>query len=55
MEHVYSLSLPDRRAVTIAPEEHLGYRWLAWREAAAACFSWSNREAILDLPRRLGR
>jgi dATP pyrophosphohydrolase len=55
MEHVYSLPLPERRAVTIAPEEHLGYRWLAWREAAEACFSWSNREAILDLPRRLGR
>ena len=53
-EHVYSLCLPERSAVTIAPGEHLGHRWLPWREAAAACFSWSNRDAILELPRRLG-
>jgi dATP pyrophosphohydrolase len=51
-EHVYSICLPERSAVTIAPEEHLGHRWLPWQEAAQACFSWSNRDAILDLPRR---
>jgi len=44
-EHVFSLCLPEQAAVTIAPDEHLGYRWLPWREAAAACFSWSNRDA----------
>ena len=54
-EHVFSLCLPERAAVTIAPDEHLGYRWLPWREAAAACFSWSNRDAILELPQRLAR
>jgi len=52
-EHVFSLCLPERAAVTIAPDEHLAYRWLPWQEAAAACFSWSNRDAILELPRRL--
>ncbi len=52
IEHVFSLRLPDRVAVTVAPDEHLGYRWLPWREAAAACFSWSNRDAILELPNR---
>jgi len=52
-EHVYSLCLPGQITVTTAPEEHLGYRWLPWREAAAACFSWSNRDAILELPQRL--
>jgi len=52
-EHVFSLCLPEQAAVTIAPDEHLGYRWLPWREAAAACFSWSNRDAILELPQRL--
>lgn len=52
LEHVFSLCLPEPRAVTVAPEEHLGYRWLPWREAAAACFSWSNRDAILALPQR---
>ena len=52
-EHVFSLCLPEQRAVTIARDEHLAYRWLPWQEAAQACFSWSNRDAILDLPRRL--
>ncbi|MCF8199817.1 MAG: dihydroneopterin triphosphate diphosphatase [Sulfuritalea sp.] len=52
IEHVFSLRLPDRVAVTVAPDEHLAYRWLPWREAAAACFSWSNRDAILELPNR---
>ena len=48
-EHVYSLCIPAEIPVAIAPEEHLAYRWLPWREAAAACFSWSNRDAILML------
>jgi dATP pyrophosphohydrolase len=51
-EHVYSLCVPQKGLVSIAPDEHLAYRWLPWREAAAACFSWSNRDAILELPRR---
>lgn len=51
-EHVFSLCLPEPRTISVAPEEHLGYRWLPWREAAAACFSWSNRDAILALPQR---
>lgn len=53
-EHVFSLCVPDGCPVTVAQAEHLGYRWLPWREAAAACFSWSNRDAILALPKRLG-
>jgi dATP pyrophosphohydrolase len=53
-EHVFSLELPAVQPVTIAPGEHLGYRWLPWREAAEAVFSWSNRDAILDLSSRVG-
>jgi dihydroneopterin triphosphate diphosphatase len=53
-EHVFSLCLPEPRAVSVAADEHLAWRWLPWREAAAACFSWSNRDAILELPQRLG-
>ena len=53
-EHVFSACLPEKLPVRIAPDEHLGYRWLPWREAADACFSWSNRDAILELPRRRG-
>lgn len=48
-EHVFSLCVDMPAAVRTAPEEHLGYRWLTWRDAAAACFSWSNRDAILML------
>lgn len=53
-EHVFSLCLSEPRPIRIATDEHLAYRWLPWQGAAAACFSWSNRDAILELPRRLG-
>ena len=52
-EHVFSLELPAIVPVSIAPDEHLAYQWLPWREAADKCFSWSNRDAILMLPERL--
>lgn len=51
-EHVFSLCVLSGTAVSVAPDEHLGYRWLPWQAAAAACFSTSNREAILALPQR---
>jgi dATP pyrophosphohydrolase len=50
-EHVFSLVLPTPVAVTLSREEHRDWRWLPWQEAAAACFSWTNRDAILMLPR----
>ena len=49
-EHVYSLELPAARPVRLAPGEHLDYCWLPAAEAAEKVFSWSNREAILQLP-----
>ncbi|MCK6411389.1 MAG: dihydroneopterin triphosphate diphosphatase [Azonexus sp.] len=52
VEHVFSLCLPERREVRIAPDEHRDYRWLPWREAAECCFSASNRDAIEALPSR---
>jgi dATP pyrophosphohydrolase len=51
-EHVFSLELPGRVAVRLAPEEHTASQWLPWREAAAKCFSWSNRDAIRILGER---
>ncbi len=55
-EHVFSLEVPgDGCSVRIAPDEHLAYCWQSWLEAARACFSWSNREAILMLPEKTGR
>lgn len=51
-EHVFGLLLPEPVAVTLAPDEHSAYVWLPWQEAAAKTFSWSNRDAILQLPGR---
>lgn len=48
-EHVFSLCVPIGTSVTPAPGEHRAWRWLPWRAAAAACFSWTNRDAILML------
>lgn len=45
-EHVFSLELPARMSVVLAPDEHVASLWLPWREAAEKCFSWSNRDAI---------
>ena len=50
-EHVFGLTVPAGTPVTLAPREHLRYRWLPWREAADLCFSPSNAEAVLQLPR----
>lgn len=55
VEHVFSLMLPAPAPVAVAPGEHLGYRWLPWREAARTVFSWSNRDAILMLPLHASR
>ncbi len=52
-EHVFGLLVPRDIDVILAPREHLQYRWLPWREAADQCFSPSNAEAILQLPRHV--
>lgn len=52
-EHVFGLTVPPDSAVTLNPREHLRFAWLPWREAADRCFSPSNAEAILQLPRFL--
>ena len=55
-EHWFGLALPAdfpaRDRVRVAAREHLQYAWLPYRAAAARCFSPSNAEAILQLPRR---
>jgi len=53
MEHVFGLTVPERLDIALAPSEHTAFRWLPWREAAAACLSWSNRDAILLLPEKI--
>jgi dATP pyrophosphohydrolase len=51
-EHVLGLRLPARAPVSLAPDEHVAFAWLPWREAAQKCFSWSNRDAIRMLAER---
>jgi dATP pyrophosphohydrolase len=51
-EHVFSLEVPRPLPITLAPDEHVNYVWLPWRAAAEKCFSWSNRDAILQLKTR---
>ena len=50
-EHVFGLTVPAGTPVRLSPREHLRWLWLPWREAADRCFSPSNAEAILQLPR----
>jgi len=53
-EHVFGLELPGLLPVRLDPTEHLRYEWLPWKEAAARTPSWSNRDAILLLPKKIG-
>jgi len=50
-EHVFGLRVPAGTPVVLAPREHVAQVWLPWQEAAGRCFSPSNAEAILQLPR----
>ena len=52
-EHVFGLLVPAPLPIRLAPREHLRYEWLPWREAADRAFSWSNAEAIRELPQRV--
>lgn len=53
-EYVFGLCVPAGTKVTLSPREHVAWQWLPWREAADQCFSPSNAEAILQLPRYTG-
>lgn len=50
-EHVFGLCVPAACSVTLSPREHTASQWLAHQAAAQKCFSPSNAEAILLLPR----
>ena len=52
-EHVFGLEVPELTEITLAPREHVAYAWLPWRDAADKAFSWSNAEAIRELPQRI--
>lgn len=50
-ERVFGLCVPPDTPVVLNPREHTAYAWMGWREAADRCYSPSNAEAILWLPR----
>ncbi|HZZ14078.1 MAG TPA: dihydroneopterin triphosphate diphosphatase [Paraburkholderia sp.] len=52
-EHWFSLQVPEQLEVTLAPREHTSFIWLPHEQAAERCFSSSNADAILQLPKRL--
>ena len=51
-EHVFSLAVPAPLPVALDPREHLRHVWLPCAEAAERVFSWSNADAIRELPER---
>jgi len=50
-EHVFSLQVPSYTKIVLSPREHTAHAWHDWQEAAQRCYSISNSEAILWLPR----
>lgn len=51
-EHIFGLELPNIVDVKLAPNEHVAYEWVDWREAAKRVFSWTNVEALRLLGER---
>jgi dATP pyrophosphohydrolase len=50
-ERIFGLRVPPGTPVQLSAREHTAYQWLPYHAAAQACFSPSNAEAILMLPR----
>ncbi len=48
-ERLFGLMVPFGTPVRLSPREHTAYRWLPCQQAAQACFSPSNAQAILRL------
>jgi len=50
-ERVFGLQVPALTPIALSPREHTAYQWLPYRQAAEMCYSPSNAEAVLMLPR----
>jgi dihydroneopterin triphosphate diphosphatase len=48
-EHLFGLQLPSALPIQLAPDEHVRYEWVDWREAAQRVFSWTNVDALKRL------
>ena len=53
-EHLFGLEVPTGTPVRLSPREHTDFKWLGHRQAAQTCYSPSNAEACLLLPRFVG-
>lgn len=53
-EHLFGLELAKPVPIILAPDEHVQYEWVDWREAAKRVFSWTNVDAITKLGERHG-
>ncbi len=53
-EHIFGLELPAPIPIQLAPDEHIHYEWVDWREAAKRVFSWTNVDALRKLGERHG-
>ncbi len=51
-EHIFGLELPSKLTIKLAPDEHVRYVWVDWREAAERVFSWTNIDALKRLGER---
>lgn len=51
-EHLFGLMLPEQLPIQLAPDEHVRYEWVDWREAAKRVFSWTNVDALKRLGER---
>lgn len=52
IEHLFGLQLPAPLPIKLAPDEHVRYEWVDWREAAKRVFSWTNIDALKKLGER---
>ena len=48
-EHLFGLELPSAMPIKLAPDEHVRYEWVDWRDAATRVFSWTNVDALKRL------
>ncbi len=48
-EHLFGLTVPEPLPIKLAPNEHVRYEWVDWREAAKRVFSWTNVDALKRL------
>lgn len=53
VEFEWLFRLPERIDVRIDPAEHSSYRWFSLESAIETVWSWTNREALVELRDRL--